>query len=819
MSSPAAEPIVVQADEEQKKPPRRPRPRQRKPRPVVMTGNEAAKPEASATPSLSERNPADLTNKEAPQAPNNQMKKKRNRKKKNAGIGPSVGAEAVATGPPNVKDIPDEDRNVPPAASSAPTRRQNAKKKNPHSRTVDKMNNRAVLQNYPPHLTLAECIERYNNNGRGQQQNLPPILRGKLRAMPGRDSMAFVACDRGSLVKDILIPDPWHRNRALDGDMVYVELLPSDDPTAAGLSESLATKLKMEEDEDKASKGSNNDEDDEDFKEEEGEFWQDDPVQMDIWNPQVRIPKPPPMMKATGLSSSSTVQRKGRVVYVIPPKSGRESEMHPTPEGEDHQVVPRKRLVGFLQRLNSGQILLNCTNRSLPQFCCPHSAGNLVPKVADMKSTMILAEYHYGSWREEQVQWPPCCNLKVLGQSCLLEDELVALLTEFGVDHGDHPAAVLRDVDAAVKSGIVQDESTGEWGWRPTRDMYEGRRDYRNQRIFTIDPTTAKDLDDALHIQELPDGSIELGVHIADVSFFVRPGQDVDEEAQRRSTTVYLVDRTIPMLPRPLCEVACSLNENVERLAFSCVWRMNRDGTLRLKENSTQEDVWYGRTVIRSCARLDYSTAQNIIEDKVAVKGNEDGTMDDTLWPPSRRPTGCHTIAQVAADVRLMNQVAIARRRLRFENGALALHSVKLTFDVDPVDGPLLASPYPIRDSNRLVEEYMLLANYLVAQRLITHAGDRACLRRHPPPLMDSMEKVSNLTKASLNYELSLETSEGLQRSLRHIGTICHDPLVLQCITQMMTVPMQQAIYFAAGTLNPSDWRHYALNSKLLSWM
>jgi DIS3-like exonuclease 2 len=156
---------------------------------------------------------------------------------------------------------------------------------------------------------------------------------------------------------------------------------------------------------------------------------------------------------------------------------------------------------------------------------------------------------------------------------------------------------------------------------------------------------------------------------------------------------------------------------------------------------------------------------------------------------------------------------------LRFENGALALHSVKLTFDVDPVDGPLLASPYPIRDSNRLVEEYMLLANYLVAQRLITHAGDRACLRRHPPPLMDSMEKVSNLTKASLNYELSLETSEGLQRSLRHIGTICHDPLVLQCITQMMTVPMQQAIYFAAGTLNPSDWRHYALNSKLHSCM
>jgi exoribonuclease R len=383
-----------------------------------MTGNEAAAmPAASArTPSLTDRienipNPAGWTNKEeAPQAQNNQIKKKkRNRKKKQAGVGPSEEAAVVATVPPNEKDIPDEDLHIIVASSAPARRQQKAKMKNPH-RKGDK-SNRAVMQNYPPHLTLAECIERYNNGG---GQDLPPILRGKLRAMPGRDSMAFVACDRGSLVKDILIPDPWHRNRALDGDMVYVELLPSDDPTAAGLSESLATKLKMEEDEDKASKGSNNDEDDEDFKEEEGEFWQDDPVQMDIWNPQVRIPKPPPMMKATGLSSSSTVQRKGRVVYVIPPKSGRESEMHPTPEGEDHQVVPRKRLVGFLQRLNSGQILLNCTNRSLPQFCCPHSAGNLVPKVADMKSTMILAEYHYGSWREEQVQWPPCCAWTVL---------------------------------------------------------------------------------------------------------------------------------------------------------------------------------------------------------------------------------------------------------------------------------------------------------------------------------------------------------------------------------------------------------------------
>lgn len=644
---------------------------------------------------------------------------------------------------------------------------------------------------YPPHLELSECLDRYNNS--------KSLFRGKLRALPGKEAAAFVACDRGSLGQDIVIPDIFRRNRALDGDLVFVELLPMEDTLAEedGLAESLNTKVNLGSDDDKMEGA-----------DDEQEYWQDDPIQMDLWNPKVRIARP---MVTASTDQTSKVQRKGRVVYVVPPKSGLESELNP----ETTDEVPRKRLVGFLKELGNGTTLFTCMNRSLPQFYCPKaSVDKILKEVDDVPSTMFLAEYRYGSWRADQLQWPPCYNIKVLGKSCLLEDELLALLTEFGVDHGDFPAAVLQNVEDAVKSGVYQNETNGEWGWRPTEEMYRGRRDYRKQRIFTIDPTTAKDLDDALHIQELPDGSIEVGVHIADVSFFVRPGTDVDEEAIRRATTVYLVDRSIPMLPRPLCEVACSLNENVERLAFSCVWRMNRDGTLRLKKNSSEEDVWYGRTVIRSCARLDYSTAQNIIENKVAISGKEESSMDDALWPQSRRPTGDHSIAQVAADVRLMNEVAIGRRRLRFHNGALALHSVKLTFDVDPVEGPLLAAAYPIRDSNRLVEEYMLLANYLVAQRLITHAGGRACLRRHPPPLMASMEKVSDLTKASLDYELTLDSSKALQKSLQKLGSLCTDPLVLQCVTQMMTLPMQQAVYFAAGKLSQQGWRHYALNSK-----
>jgi DIS3-like exonuclease 2 len=395
-----------------------------------------------------------------------------------------------------------------------------------------------------------------------------------------------------------------------------------------------------------------------------------------------------------------------------------------------------------------------------------------------------------------------------LGDALTLEHEIQALLISYAVDHGDYPPQALKHVDETVQSGIFYNES--ELQWRPTPEMLEGRRDYRGERIFTIDPTTAKDLDDALHIKLLEGdgngrGIVEVGVHIADVSYFVTPGSPVDDEAQRRTTTVYLVDRTIPMLPRPLCEMACSLNENVERLAFSCVWKMYLDGTLVPGANN----VWYGRTVIKSCARLDYSTAQNIIDNKVATG---EACLDAELWPTHRRPTEPHTIDQVAADVRLMHRVAMARRRIRFENGALALHGTKLTFQLD-TDGqtPLLVAPYPIRDSNRLVEEYMLLANYLVAQRLIMHARRLAVLRMHPEPLMEGLDSVVNVAAAA-GVTIDIETAQTLHQSLVRLARQ-GDPLLLQCVTNLLMTPMQAAEYFVTGCReNPEEWKHYALN-------
>lgn len=192
---------------------------------------------------------------------------------------------------------------------------------------------------------------------------------------------------------------------------------------------------------------------------------------------------------------------------------------------------------------------------------------------------------------------------------------------------------------------------------------------------------------------------------------------------------------------------------------------------------------------------------------------NGEAIVDVTYWPKSRQPTGGHTIDDVARDVRLMHKVAMARRKLRFENGALALNGIKLTFQLeDDGETPKMAAPYPIRDSNRLIEEYMLLANFLVAQRLITHANGRALLRQHSPPLEAGLQNVVEVSKESFNFDIDVSNSQTLQESLSRLGRTCDDELVIQCVTESLMAPMRPAEYIAAGEVSEEDWQHFALN-------
>ena len=379
------------------------------------------------------------------------------------------------------------------------------------------------------------------------------------------------------------------RNRAMDGDNVFVKITgTASESNQSSVGESKETDKKKNTNdttdydivEDIKSK-LNVDVDEYEYdRQEDVEGDSDDDVQRSLWDPVVHIPKATKNKARNNDNGTEEEedQYTGEVICIILPKmtslpGSQPSEINPSKLSNSRKSNVAKTIVGTIMPMNgnnNNRCLLVPNSRCLPRFMTPsgtrakffHGENEQL-----MQSKLCRAEYIYGSWSSND-KWPPCVSIKLMGDTCNVEDETIALLIEHGVDSSDFSPDVLRDVETAVSSGRTNSQHTDDLGWEPTEEMLKGRRDYRNERIFTIDPTTAKDLDDALHIKPLPNGRVEIGVHIADVSHFVQPETNVDEEASRRTTTVYLVDRTVPMLPRPLCEIACSLNENVERLAF-----------------------------------------------------------------------------------------------------------------------------------------------------------------------------------------------------------------------------------------------------------
>ena len=254
----------------------------------------------------------------------------------------------------------------------------------------------------------------------------------------------------------------------------------------------------------------------------------------------------------------------------------------------------------------------------------------------------------------------------VLGPVGDNDTEMHAILAEY-----DLPYRFDEEVEGAAQaiSGQI------------TERDYAERRDFRNITTFTIDPADAKDFDDALSIRKVEDGIWEVGVHIADVTHYIRPDDVLDCEARDRGTSVYLVDRTVPMLPERLCNELCSLRPNEEKLCFSAVFKLN--------ENAEVLDEWFGRTVIYSDRRFTYAEAQARIE------------------------TG---VGDYAEEIGVMNRLAQIMRQRRFKNGAISFERAEVKFILDEKGKPLGVYTKEAKESNQLIEEFMLLANQRVAE-------------------------------------------------------------------------------------------------------
>lgn len=373
--------------------------------------------------------------------------------------------------------------------------------------------------------------------------------------------------------------------------------------------------------------------------------------------------------------------------------------------------------------------------------------------------------------------------VKIVGDSNSVQSRMEALLMEQQVYDMDFCPETYQEL--AYLENLPRD-----WFARNSVD----RRDLTKECIFTIDPKTARDLDDAVSIKQIAEQIYEVGVHIADVSFFVKEMTAVDYHARLRTTSVYLVERVIPMLPRILCERMCSLNPGEPKLTFSVIWKMDKYGRVI--------DEWFGRTVIKSCVKLAYEHAQNMIE-----------APNDISWiKEEENMPKLHAFdwKRISKSVVLLNKIAQNMRAKRFEGGALRIEQVKLKYELDPVSGlPTGFSMESRSDANFLIEEYMLLANMAVAKKIYNYSKDLAFLRRHPASSAQLLKEVKEFCDAK-GLPLDITSSGALQKSLNSIK----DPTMSKVVSFLLLRSMKNAEYVCVGSLsqNDSSFSHFALN-------
>ena len=346
-------------------------------------------------------------------------------------------------------------------------------------------------------------------------------------------------------------------------------------------------------------------------------------------------------------------------------------------EGEVTQIIKRAKssYVGVIQIHKSYAFVITDDKKMYKDIFIPL---NKINKAEDGDKVLVALQ----DWPEKASSPYGKVN-KVLGKPGEHNTEIHAILADYGLPY-DFPNEVL-DYASSINTSITKKEIAK-------------RRDMRSDLTFTIDPKDAKDFDDALSFKILGEDIYEVGIHIADVSYYVQPDTILDEEAFERATSVYLVDRVVPMLPEVLSNYACSLRPHEEKFTFSAVFKINNKAEVI--------DEWFGRTVTYSDARFAYEEAQevietksNIISDNVSLTGVTYEIKDD-----------------IKKAILKLNELAIIMRSQRMKSGAISFDKVEVKFNLDDTNNPTGVYFKTSKDANKLIEEFMLLANKKVAE-------------------------------------------------------------------------------------------------------
>ncbi len=350
--------------------------------------------------------------------------------------------------------------------------------------------------------------------------------------------------------------------------------------------------------------------------------------------------------------------------------------------------------------------------------------------------------------------------------------EIIEILGKPG-DHNTEMHAIIAEYGFANKFPDAVEKEAESIPDVITKDEIAKRRDFRKITTFTIDPEDAKDFDDALSIEEVEDGIYEIGVHIADVSHYVTPGSMLDAEAFERATSVYLVDRTIPMLPEKLSNGVCSLRPHEEKLTFSAVFKMNTEGEIL--------DKWIGKTVIYSDRRFAYEEAQDRIESKVG---------------------------DFAKEINILNDIALILRKARFKNGAVNFETEEVKFKLDENYKPIGIYKKVRKDAHKMIEEFMLLANRTVAEFVHKMKGEKQpktfVYRVHEPPSEEKL-KLFNLFAARFGLSIQTTSQKAISTSFNNLLNDVEGKPEQNIVQSMAVRSMMKAYYSTKKT------SHYGL--------
>ncbi len=412
------------------------------------------------------------------------------------------------------------------------------------------------------------------------------------------------------------------------------------------------------------------------------------------------------------------------------------------PEGEVIEIIKRAKtdFVGVLE-VTKNHAFLAVTERRMPYdiFIPIHS---LKKGLDGQKAIARITEW------KTNAKNPTGKIIDILGEVGENNTEMHAILAEFGLPYS-FPKELDKQAEK-IEAGITPDEIAK-------------REDFRETTTFTIDPADAKDFDDALSFKILENGNYEIGVHIADVSHYVEEGSDIDKEAYKRATSVYLVDRTIPMLPERISNFICSLRPNEEKLTYSVIFEIDDSANI-INER-------FVRTVINSDRRFTYAEAQEVID-----TGEGD----------------------FSSEILKMNELAIKLRKARFKTGAISFERSEIKFNLDEKGKPVSIYFKESKEANKLIEEFMLLANKHVAENVGKPEGNKKVntfiYRVHDQPDIEKLYNFSNYIKR-FGYEFKLNNEKEIPKSLNNILSQVRGKPEQDIIEQLAVRSMSKAIY------------------------